>query len=51
MKKILEFIWHGCWHHWRPSHTVRLVDKDVDIGTRYVYRCEKCHRIRVQDVV
>jgi hypothetical protein len=52
MIRLLEFLIHGCWHDWRIQSAGDLVRKDglMACGTRYIYQCEKCHRIKKQDV-
>ena len=53
MIKLWEFLLHGCWHHWRARdmHNLVRTGNPTPYGTRYVYQCEKCHRIKKQDVV
>lgn len=53
MIRLFEFLIHGCWHRWRAMEKIRLIRdaKDsIGYGTRFVYQCEKCHRIKKQDV-
>ena len=53
MIRLFEFLVHGCWHRWRAMEKVRLVSgpkDEIGHGTRYVYQCEKCHRIKKLDV-
>ena len=53
MIKLFEFLVHGCWHRWRAMQTIKLVRDERDEighGTRYVYQCEKCHRIKKLDI-
>jgi hypothetical protein len=53
MIRLWEFLIHGCWHDWRARSMTELVrsGKEIPYGTRYTYQCEKCHRIKKQDVV
>lgn len=53
MIRLWEFLVHGCWHDWRARSAGDLVRKvgNIAYGTRYTYQCEKCHRIKKQDVV
>lgn len=53
MIKLWEFLVHGCWHNWRARdmHNLVRTGNPVPYGTRYTYQCEKCHRIKKQDVV
>jgi hypothetical protein len=43
MKRIIEFLLHGCFHKW-VIHEERTVldDDDVIIGKKFIMRCEKC---------
>ena len=52
MIRLWEFLIHGCWHQWRARSAGDLVRKvgNIAYGTRYTYQCEKCHRIKKQDV-
>ena len=52
MIRLWEFLIHGCWHDWRVRAKNDLVKpgKDKPYGDRYTYQCEKCHRIKKQDV-
>lgn len=50
MIRLLQLIWHGCWHEWKP--TCHIIDHyDISFGPRsFMYRahttrCEKCGRI------
>ena len=55
MIRLWEFLIHGCWHEWRARSMSQLVrsrsGKDVPYGDRYTYQCDKCHRIKKQDVI
>lgn len=53
MIRLWELLVHGCWHHWRARDKHDLVRSGSAIphGTRYVYQCDKCHRIKKQDVI
>ena len=51
MIRLWEFLIHGCWHDWRARGAGDLTNKvGRPFGTRYIYQCEKCHRIKKQDV-
>lgn len=50
MIRVLQFLWHGCWHDWKPTgHTVDHFD--ISFGPRsflyrtHTIRCAKCGRI------
>jgi cytochrome c2 len=53
MVRLFEFLIHGCWHDWCVRSAGDLVAKVGRLahGTRYIYQCEKCHRIKKQDVI
>jgi hypothetical protein len=50
MIRLWQFFIHGCWHKWELMESARLVSLGKDIGTRYVYQCERCKRIQTQDL-
>ena len=55
MIKLIEFLIYGCWHRWVPAKHDRLFDpKNNDggrpIGYRFFYTCEKCGRMKKQDL-
>jgi hypothetical protein len=52
MIRLWEFLRDGCWHHWRARSLSNLVNGNdpIPYGTRYTYQCDKCHRIKIQDV-
>lgn len=50
MRRLIQFLWHGCWHDWRE--TGQVVDHyDISFGPKsFMYRahithCQKCGRI------
>jgi len=48
MIKLLEFLWHGCWHDWKHEDNSKIVDDERhQIGIAFWYRCEKCGRFKV----
>lgn len=53
MIKLWELIIHGCWHQWEIMQRYSLVKKtgDVPYGDRYSYKCEKCQRVKLVDVL
>lgn len=45
MIKILQFLWHGCWHNWELSSTgAKSIDGRPN-GLYYIYKCSKCDRV------
>jgi len=51
MIRLLEFLWHGCWHTWQLNN-IRQVEY-TDAPIRYaeaIYKCSKCNRFKSQKV-
>jgi hypothetical protein len=46
MLKLLEFLWHGCWHDWQQTGRGNIAHEGTVVGTYYVYRCAKCGRVK-----
>lgn len=57
MKRLLEFLWSGCWHEWETESMCKIFDsgsKGIDIvsgttlpiGRKYVLRCKKCGELK-----
>ena len=57
MKKLLEFLWSGCWHEWQTESITKvfsnadktediLSGKEIPIGKKYVLRCKKCGELK-----
>lgn len=45
MIKILQFLWHGCWHNWELSSTgAKSIDGRPN-GLYYIFKCSNCARI------
>lgn len=46
MLRILELLWHGCWHNWAVVSKGPLVSKysSHPVGQYYTYFCNKCQR-------
>lgn len=44
MRRIISFIWSGCWHRWKIMHEVDVYARrqEVPVGIRYDLQCEKC---------
>ena len=60
MRKLLEFLWSGCWHEWETESIINIVDsgpkvtledvaagKVLPIGKKYLLRCKKCGDIKI----
>lgn len=50
MFKLLDFLFHGCWHKWTIHSESVVFDADNPkakraMGYQYVLRCEKCGRM------
>ena len=45
MLKIIQFLWHGCWHDWKFLGSGTLVSGTKTVGQYYAYQCSKCSRI------
>ena len=45
MKKILQFLWDGCWHNWKHLSTGFKTIASRPSGCYYVYKCSKCDMI------
>lgn len=46
MIKLLQFLWHGCWHNWVHDSTGKKETYDGrPNGQYYIYKCSKCSRI------
>jgi len=51
MIKLLEFLWHGCWHDWKFETTRKVEYVDVPVSyAEAVYTCNKCHRFKALKV-
>jgi len=59
MKRLLEFLWSGCWHEWETESICKILDsskgvtledvatgKFLPIGRKYVLRCKKCGELK-----
>lgn len=49
MRRLLEFLIDGCWHHWKAMNRVRVYEKtdsELPIGYKYIYQCAKCNKIK-----
>ncbi|MEN9885631.1 MAG: hypothetical protein RL758_209 [Pseudomonadota bacterium] len=44
MSRLLEFLWHGCWHNWKHTGSGSLTQDEHEIGRFYTYKCSKCER-------
>lgn len=47
MSKLLDFLFHGCWHKWKILHEVPVWDADMPdakrpMGYKFICQCEKC---------
>lgn len=43
MKRLFEFLLHGCWHSWEETERKGVTDrKGVVIGYAAFCRCKKC---------
>ena len=43
MKKLIELLFSGCWHHWEQTDRVGVADTDgTVIGYASFCRCTKC---------
>lgn len=51
MIRLLEFLWHGCWHQWRLEKTRQVTFVDADMHyPEAIYMCTKCNRFKVLKV-
>ena len=53
MKRLLSFLWSGCWHEWEVIKETRLEWSD-DFGghgtcTRFIMQCKKCGTLKKYD--
>lgn len=49
MRKLWEFLWDGCWHRWEAKEKVTMYREAGDklpLGTKYIYQCSKCFKIK-----
>lgn len=57
MKKLLEFLFDGCWHVWEIKTTTTVYGstdtnedirsgKAVPIGKKYTLQCKKCGEMK-----
>ena len=42
MKRLFEFIWTGCWHHWVTYERNDVAHKGTVIGQTAYCQCKKC---------
>ena len=43
MKKLISFLWSGCWHHWEEWDRKGVVDDSgTVIGFASFNRCSRC---------
>lgn len=42
MKKLIEFLWNGCWHKWETVDTFKVHDDGKPIGQAVMCKCTKC---------
>ncbi len=42
MKKLIEFLWNGCWHKWETTETVKVTYDGTFIGRAVMCKCTKC---------
>jgi hypothetical protein len=45
MIKIWQFLWHGCWHHWKFIGKGALTLHGEVVGDYLRYQCDKCQRM------
>jgi hypothetical protein len=47
MKKLFDFLLHGCLHKWiiHEERTV-LDDNDIIIGKKFILKCDKCGNMK-----
>lgn len=58
MKKLIEFLFSGCWHEWETikevkyTTTTKYVDgrSREDVYTVYTLRCKKCGEITSKQI-
>lgn len=51
MIKLLQFLFHGCWHKWKiiDKHTVDYKgDFSAWTADRYILQCEHCGKIKAK---
>jgi hypothetical protein len=52
MVRLIEFLFHGCWHNWETYRAVHFYDHGFGgvperrIGAAEDQRCSKCNRIK-----
>jgi hypothetical protein len=65
MKKLLEFLLTGCWHHWEVHNEKKIFDTGTKIkygveegdevplpcGSKYILRCKHCGEMKVFDTM
>lgn len=42
MKKLIEFLWSGCWHKWETIETLSVTHKERPIGRAMMCKCTRC---------
>lgn len=42
MKKLIDFLWSGCWHKWETIETLRVTYDGAFIGRAMMCKCTKC---------
>lgn len=56
MKKLLEFLFSGCWHQWEVYKEVGVIDKNVlvvenqvpvPLYRQYTLRCKHCGEMKI----
>jgi len=52
MKKLIEFLWDGCWHVWdRPKIFEVLGQQSKEIvAYKYIRTCTKCGKVKHSSV-
>lgn len=51
MIRLLEFLWHGCWHNWQFKNTRKVIYTDCEVSyPEAVYQCSKCGRIEARRI-
>jgi hypothetical protein len=46
MLRLLEFLWHGCWHNWEAKESGTISVQGVVTGHYFTYQCSKCFHIK-----
>lgn len=46
MRRLIGFLWSGCWHQWETTTRVRVGDGGRYVADDFYQRCTRCGDLR-----